>query len=309
MGQTLSEPVTEKHTTKGSDHRMLWAASCMQGWRVSMEDAHTTLLRVPGDEGASFFAVYDGHGGAKVAKYAGEWVHTKIVNNSEYMKGNYEAAIQNGFLKADEDMLTDASMKNVTAGSTAVCILIKDKKIYCGNAGDSRCVLSSGGVQIPLSFDHKPINEGESQRITAAGGFVEFGRVNGNLALSRAIGDFEFKTNPAMSAQDQIVTVFPEVITKPLTEREEFIVLACDGIWDVMSNQDVVDFIRSRIARLVPLEKIVEELLDACLAPESHIGGVGCDNMTAVIVAFLPPGGTYEDLAKKCAQSSSEASN
>eukprot|EP01137_Pigoraptor_chileana_P025448 Opistho-2@94963 len=190
-------------------------------------------------------------------------------------------------------------MKNVTSGSTAVCVLIKDKKMFCGNAGDSRCIISSAGANIPMSFDHKPVNEGESQRITAAGGFVEFGRVNGNLALSRAIGDFEFKTNPAMSAQDQIVTVFPDVITRPLTDKEEFLVLACDGIWDVMSNQDVVDFVRQRIARALPLDRIVEELLDACLAPESHIGGVGCDNMTAVIVGFLP-NGSYDELVKKC---------
>jgi protein phosphatase 2C family protein 2/3 len=76
-----------------------------------------------------------------------------------------------------------------------------------------------------MSYDHKPTNKGalscpfradvveETARITAAGGFVEFGRVNGNLALSRAIGDFEFKQNFSFDADNQIVTANPEIIT------------------------------------------------------------------------------------------------
>ena len=69
---------------------------------------------------------------------------------------------------------------NETSGCTAVTLLMtKDNKIFCANAGDSRCVLSSAGVAVPLSFDHKPTNEPENARITAAGGYVQFGRVNG----------------------------------------------------------------------------------------------------------------------------------
>jgi protein phosphatase PTC2/3 len=96
-----------------------------------------------------------------------------------------------------------------------------------------------------LSFDHKPQNEGvslstfwqsatkifvgERARITAAGGFVDFGRVNGNLALSRAIGDFEFKKSADLSPEQQIVTAFPDVVTHEVTNDDEFLVIACDG--------------------------------------------------------------------------------
>jgi len=99
-----------------------------------------------------------------------------------------------------------------------------------------------------MSYDHKPTNKGkltgsrgfetesdyseETARIQSAGGFVEFGRVNGNLALSRAIGDFEFKQNHALSAEKQIVTVDPEIITHKLDGEEEFLVAACDGTCD-----------------------------------------------------------------------------
>ena len=91
-------------------------------------------------------------------------------------------------------------------------------------------MLGIKGRAKPLSFDHKPQNEGEKARICAAGGFVDFGRVNGNLALSRAIGDFEFKKSADLPPEQQIVTAFPEVTVHETTDDDEFLVIACDGI-------------------------------------------------------------------------------
>lgn len=71
----------------------------------------------------------------------------------------------------------------------------------------------------------------EKNRITAAGGFVDFGRVNGNLALSRAIGDFEFKKSADLPPENQIVTAFPDVEEHDITEEDEFLVIACDGMY------------------------------------------------------------------------------
>lgn len=90
-------------------------------------------------------------------------------------------------------------------------------------------MLGIKGRAKPLSFDHKPQNEGEKARICAAGGFVDFGRVNGNLALSRAIGDFEFKKSADLPPEQQIVTVYPDVTVHEITPDDEFIVFACDG--------------------------------------------------------------------------------
>ncbi|KAJ3124814.1 Protein phosphatase 2C 2 [Nowakowskiella sp. JEL0407] len=287
MGQTLSEPVVDKHTTSDSDDRILWGASEMQGWRLSMEDAHTTILRLVEEKKVSFFAVYDGHGGANVAQYAGKHLHTRIAKEKEFEKGEYSAALKNGFLNFDVDIKQD--LPSDPSGCTAVAALItEDNKVFVANAGDSRAVLSANGVAVPLSEDHKPTNPGETQRIVAAGGFVEFSRVNGNLALSRALGDFDFKTNQNLTAEAQIVTSNPEITERKLEPTDEFIVLACDGIWDCMSSQEVVDFVRQRIVLEngnIPL--ICEQLMDKCLAPDSEYGGVGCDNMTVVIVAFL----------------------
>ena len=147
--------------------------------------------------------------------------------------------------------------------------------------------MSIGGEAKPLSYDHKPVNKTENSRIVAAGGFVEFGRVNGNLALSRALGDFEFKQNQNLPAEQQIVTADPDIISHTSTAEDEFLVIACDGIWDVLKNQEVVDFVRRCIAQRKELHEICELMMDKCLAPDSDWGGVGCDNMTVMLVALL----------------------
>lgn len=266
-----------------------------------MEDAHTHLLSLSEDKDASFFAVYDGHGGAKVAQYAGSHVHHKIVTQPTYRKGDIVNAIKKGFLEVDSDMLKDESMKDELAGTTAVVVLLKDGKMYCGNVGDSRAIASVAGQVQQLSFDHKPGNESETRRIIAAGGWVEFNRVNGNLALSRALGDFVFKKNEKKSPEEQIVTAYPDVIVKNITPDHEFVLLACDGIWDVLSNEEVVEFVRARIAAKMEPEQICEELMTRCLAPDCQMGGLGCDNMTVVLVCLIN-GSSYEELARRCAR-------
>lgn len=109
----------------------------------------------------------------------------------------------------------------------------------------------------------------------------------GNLALSRAIGDFEFKQNFSLEPEKQIVTADPEIRTHKIDGEEEFLVLACDGIWDCLSSQQVVDFVRRAVAQGHSLTQICEDLMVKCLAPDSELGGIGCDNMTVVIVALL----------------------
>lgn len=265
-----------------------------------MEDAHTHILSLaPEDPSASFFAVYDGHGGAKVAAYAGDHLHKTILSQEEYAAGNIEEAMRKGFLQIDQDMLSDSDMREELAGTTAIAIIVKDGKIFVGNVGDSRAVASFSGTPDPLSIDHKPSSESEAKRINAAGGWVEFNRVNGNLALSRALGDFVFKRNEKKSAKDQIVTAFPDVQSRDVSEDLEFIVIACDGIWDVLSNEEVVDFVRKRIASKMEPSIICEELMTRCLAPGCQMGGLGCDNMTVILICFIN-GKSYEELAAKC---------
>jgi len=161
-----------------------------------MEDAHTADLSL--DEGVensnAFFAVYDGHGGAAMAKFAGINVHKRLVTEKAYHEKQYEEALKRAFLGTDRDFLAAHAKASGSLGCTAVAALVTgDDKIYVANAGDSRSVLSVKGEVEPLSFDHKPGNLTERNRIVAAGGYIERGRVNGNLAPSRALGNFRFK--------------------------------------------------------------------------------------------------------------------
>ena len=105
-------------------------------------------------------------------------------------------------------------------------------------------------------------DEKERERIEAAGGFVEFNRVNGNLALSRALGDFVFKMNEKLTQSEQIVTCLPDILHQIIEPDWDFILLACDGIWDVLSSQEVTDFITERISRGMEPEDICEELMN-----------------------------------------------
>ncbi|KAG5928986.1 protein phosphatase type 2C [Claviceps africana] len=313
MGQTLSEPVVEKKSDRGEDDRLIYGVSAMQGWRISMEDSHTTVLDLAAGANLdaethpgrlSFFGVYDGHGGSNVALFTGENIHNVILKQGTFRDGDYTQGLKDGFLATDRAILNDPKYEEEVSGCTACVCLIAGKKLYVANAGDSRCVLGIKGRAKPMSQDHKPQLENEKNRITAAGGFVDFGRVNGNLALSRAIGDFEFKKSAELPPEQQIVTAFPDVEQHDLTEEDEFLVLACDGIWDCQSSQAVVEFVRRGIAAKQELDKICENMMDNCLASNSETGGVGCDNMTMTIVGFLN-GKTkdewYEEIAKRVA--------
>lgn len=307
MGSTLSEPITAKESSYCQNNQYRVGSSCMQGWRITMEDSHTHILSLPGDPGTSFFAVYDGHGGATVAQYAGKHLHKFILKRPEY-KENVQQALKQAFLDIDSHMLYDQSCGEQMAGSTAVVVLIKNNRLYCANAGDSRAVACINGEVEVLSLDHKPNNEAETKRIYEGGGWVEFNRVNGNLALSRALGDFVFKKNESKKPEEQIVTAYPDVEIRDITEDYEFLVLACDGIWDVMTNQEVVDFCRERIASGMHPEEICEDLMTCCLAPDCQMGGLGGDNMTVVLVCFLH-NKSYQDLITRCASSRSSNSN
>jgi len=290
MGQTLSCPSTRKSTDHGSNDRVFYGLVSMQGWRITMEDAHAIVLdlEAPSDKSNCFFAVYDGHGGSSVAKFAGLNVHKRLVTEEDYKNDEYEAALKKAFLGTDEDLLADPAHTRDPSGCTAVAALLThDNKIYVANAGDSRSVIGVKGQVEPLSFDHKPTNDGERARISKAGGYVEFGRVNGNLALSRALGDFDFKKNYSLSPQAQIITADPDVTCHEIKEDDEFFVLACDGIWDCLSSQDVVDFVRFQVSEGKDLTEIGEMICDHCLAPDTTSGaGIGCDNMTVLIVAI-----------------------
>lgn len=149
-----------------------------------------------------------------------------------------------------------------SSGCTAVVALLVGRELFVANAGDSRCVLCRNGKTVEMSFDHKPEDEEESTRIIKAGGRVTMdGRVNGGLNLSRAIGDHAYKLNKDLKPEEQMISAMPDVKRITLEDDDEFMVLACDGIWNFMTSEEVVEFVRKRLAeKKGNLSSICEEV-------------------------------------------------
>jgi len=202
----------------------------------------------------------------------------------------------------DVQMMCGGEEPGQDSGCTAVVALLRGMELYVANAGDSRCVVSRAGKALDMSVDHKPEDKPESDRINKAGGRVTpDGRVNGGLNLSRAIGDHCYKQNESLSDREQMITALPDVRCLTLEEKDEFMILACDGIWNVMTSQEAVNFVKELLeAGKNTLSEICELMFDYCLAPNTDGDGTGCDNMTCVIASFkhdaLQAVGTLPDL-------------
>lgn len=150
--------------------------------------------------------MYDGHSGSGVSNYCSENLLDTIRRTDDFKKikqgvqdaelvQNISAALVKGFLQLDKEMREkpiDPSEED-SSGSTAVCVLISPTHVFIANCGDSRAVLYTNGAIKIHTQDHKPMIQKEKERIQQAGGTVLIGRVNGTLAVSRALGDFEYK--------------------------------------------------------------------------------------------------------------------
>lgn len=213
-----------------------------------------------------------------------------LQDTETYKKARYGEALREAYISIDKHLSQHPTFRDDRSGCTAVSILLTGTDLYCANAGDSRAVLCRNGRALPLSIDHKPTLPGEKRRIERAKSIVHNRRVNGILALSRAIGDFSFKRRPFIPWEEQAVTCVPDVVSSPINRAtDEFVVIACDGIWDVMSNEAVVTFVRTRLQKGVNTSTICEKLMEMCLSTSPF--GLGCDNMSVIIVLLR---GTHE---------------
>ncbi len=274
MGNQLMTPVTEKVTsTFMANDGIVAGISGMQGFRKDMEDTHIATAI---DSDHTLFAVFDGHCGKAAANFAEqhfvqtlstsqEWRHYLATQSPVHLT----EALRQCFIRVDEDMKKDPSIE--MSGCTAVVVLITPTLIVCANAGDSRAVLCHHGEPMALSHDHKPENPDETARIVNSGGYVQHNRVNGVLAVSRAFGDFELKP---------LVSCMPDIeIQQRNPGVNDFIIIACDGLWDVFTNKDAVDEVRAIIHEgETNIALIAEEMIDLALHKGSN------DNISAIII-------------------------
>jgi protein phosphatase 1L len=237
----------------------------MLGLRPTMEDE--TDVQVNDDH--AFFAVYDGHGGRAVATIAKYNLYKMCQLTHANTDDEIKAALRNGFLTMQQGLSKALDFM----GSTATVTVIKNGKIFVANAGDSRTVLCNNGTAIPLSQDHKPSREDEKKRIEDLGGRVvlcDTWRVNGILAVSRALGDKHL--HPYVIAE-------PEITVRALDPQDEFLILACDGIWDVLDNQSAVNHVNDTLSQHdCNCTKAARSLAHEALTKKST------DNISAIVV-------------------------
>jgi len=389
MGGLLPKPETSKHAEDGSgpSGKLAFGVSAMQGWRRGMEDAHLAMPEFDSDRRLALFGVFDGHGGAAVAKIAAEHFPSTLRSLPSFQEGRYADALKEAYLQLDQFLDSTSGRKQVAEraaacpdasdgedgdedippevlrelissgdvdldelekeaanlkdeeaaedegeeeedmdlleeeeeedeqvdgnnawasgegpdgmGTTAVVALVccgDSPEVIVANAGDSRCVLARGPRALPLSRDHKPTLKCERRRIAKAGGFVSpDGRVDGNLNLSRALGDFAYKKNTSLKAEEQKISCEAEVRRRELISTDRYLVLGCDGIFEKATNQALVDFLLPRLrrrkkirSRPACLSGVCSAFLDANIATNpAKEQGLGCDNMTLMIVDLL----------------------
>ncbi|GAB2291654.1 hypothetical protein Dimus_025910 [Dionaea muscipula] len=266
---------------------MFRSGSCSEiGPRSFMEDEYiciddltqymgaevVTDLPLPG----AFYGVFDGHGGTDAAIFARENILKFIVEDSHFPMC-VKNAMTNAFLRADR-AFADTDSVDSSSGTTALAALMFGRTLLVANAGDCRAVLGKRGRAVELSKDHKPGCKSERLRIEKLGGVVYDGYLNGQLAVSRALGDWHMKGLKGASYCPLIA--LPELQEVVLTEEDEFLILGCDGLWDVMSSQHAVTIVRKELMIHNDPERCSKVLVREALKLDAW------DNLTVIVVCF-----------------------
>ncbi|XP_049936546.1 probable protein phosphatase 2C 8 isoform X2 [Nymphaea colorata] len=269
-----------------------------KGSRHTMEDAWVILLdegesSLPDQMRCSHFAIYDGHGGRLAADFAKNHLHQNVLSAGlprELLDLKAaKRAILEGFRKTDELLLRESTAGGWQDGATAVCVWVLARTVMVANIGDAKAVLARSlgdGSQdghdasswllkaIVVTREHKAIYPQERARIQKAGGSVASnGRLQGRLEVSRAFGDRQFKKVG--------VSAVPDVHSFDITEKEQFIILGCDGLWGVFGPSDAVEFVGKLLKEGLSATAVSKRLVREAVRERR------CkDNCTAIVIVF-----------------------
>ncbi|KAI5568351.1 hypothetical protein BDE02_12G009700 [Populus trichocarpa] len=253
---------------KSEEGELSCGYSSFRGKRVTMEDFFDVKNTTIDGQRVCMFGIFDGHGGSRAAEYLKEHLFENLLKHPQFITDT-KLALSESYQQTDVDFLDSEKDTYRDDGSTASTAVLVGDHLYVANVGDSRTVISKGGKAIPLSEDHKPNRSDERKRIESAGGVVMWAgtwRVGGVLAMSRAFGNRMLK---------QFVVAEPEIQEQKIDEEFELLVLASDGLWDVVPNEDAVS-----IARTEEPEAAARKLTEAAFTRGS------ADNITCIVVQF-----------------------
>lgn len=270
-------------TAQALQRKWLVSIHAIRNTRRKMEDRHVSLPAFNHLFGLSdsvhraYFAVFDGHGGVDAARYASVHVHTNASRQPELLT-DPAAALKEAFQRTDEMFLQKAKRERLQSGTTGVCTLITGAALHVAWLGDSQVILVQQGQVVKLMEPHRPERQDEKARIEALGGFVSLmdcWRVNGTLAVSRAIGDVFQK--PYVSGE-------ADAASRELTGLEDYLLLACDGFFDVVPHHEIPGLVRGHLLRQKGSGMhVAEELVAVARDRGSH------DNITVMVVFLRDP--------------------
>mmetsp|Transcript_9981 Transcript_9981/g.13725 ORF Transcript_9981/g.13725 Transcript_9981/m.13725 type:complete len:1417 (+) Transcript_9981:52-4302(+) len=230
--------------------------------------------------------MFDGHNGHSSSQYLSQHLPAMIVMHPKFLeRKQLDSVIADVCKTIDKQLCKILREEDDVSGSTGIIAVYDGRKhlFTVAGVGDSMCVLSRGGRAVVLNKMHRLDNEVERERIRQAGGTVLNSRVNGILAVSRAFGDIEFKGEDSLTggkAEGKLLIADPEVHSEIITPMTEFVIIATDGLWDIMSPQVAVSFVRKFLSQHHDLQHAVNSLT----AEAVKRGSV--DNVTALIMTF-----------------------
>ncbi|XP_004287235.1 PREDICTED: probable protein phosphatase 2C 27 [Fragaria vesca subsp. vesca] len=259
------------------------------GFRSHMEDTHICIgdlakkfgYNVLNDEEAiSFYGVFDGHGGKDAAQFVRDNLPRVIVEDSDFPV-ELEKVITRSFVETDAAFAKTCSVRSsLASGTTALTAMIFGRSLLVANAGDCRAILSRNGAAIEMSKDHRPCCTKERMRIESLGGYVDDGYLNGQLGVTRALGDWHLEGLKDEGERGGPLSAEPELKLTTLTKDDEFLIIGSDGIWDVFTNQNAVDFARRKLQEHNDVKLCCKQIV------EEAIKRGATDNLTLVMVSF-----------------------
>jgi serine/threonine protein phosphatase PrpC len=291
----LSKPNTRVEMHGGQTDFFTYGHASMQGWRRTNEDAH--IEHVFGNPSNAFFAIIDGHSGDAVALATEARLPVALeqelplyftsASGDVASLESLEKGITEAFLHHDRQMADDVTLRLTYAGSTCVSAFVSASHVTFANLGDSRGVFVRENRALFATQDHKPTDDKETARIYTAGGTVLSGRIDGALAVSRSFGDFTFKSRSDLPRGRQKVSPEPDITSIARGAGPEYLLLACDGVWDVMDVRTAVAFVNQQLAKgkRTP-QQVCAKLISKCLSLGSQ------DNISALLIVLLPVNGS-----------------
>ncbi|XP_004508403.1 probable protein phosphatase 2C 27 [Cicer arietinum] len=258
------------------------------GGRSYMEDTHICIgdlakkfgYNVVNEEAISFYGVFDGHGGKSAAQFVRDHLPRVIVEDADFPL-ELEKVVTRSFLETDSEFAKTCSIESsLSSGTTALTAIIFGRSLLVANAGDCRAILSRAGGAIEMSKDHRPLCIKERKRIESLGGFVDDGYLNGQLGVTRALGDWHLEGMKEISGRSGPLSAEPELKLMTLTKEDEFLIIGSDGIWDVFRSQNAIDFARRRLQEHNDVKQCCKEIIGEAIKRGAT------DNLTVVMICF-----------------------